>query len=327
MSKRHQSSRRKTYGRRQHELHERAAARAAADRGPRSSLDDVGAAGDRRPLRVPRPAQRRASASRSATEGGRLPGRAPAHHRPPAPPADRLAASPRRRPCPRRRPRSAVRARRGAVAARPAPGGDRRSRSLRRSSRWPRTSASPRPATRSTASTTEQRAARRPAPTTCAPSSTASASAPAIRKQAIDAGLGPLPEPDRRPGPLGEPDRPMLGRTDSRAPRGCSSCSSPSCVGGGRLGVRLAYWQVVRRDELAAHGGAQTIDRARASPSRRGSIYDRTGTVVLATSVERDRLAAHRQAAHAERARGRAASSSTILGLDGRRRHRRSRRA
>ena len=82
----------------------------------------------------------------------------------------------------------------------------------------------------------------------------------------------------------------MLGRTDSRF-RALLVLVAFVLVAGS-LGVRLAYWQVVRRDELAAMARQQSSLRYEI-PTNRGSIYDRTGTVVLATSVSRDRLAAY----------------------------------
>ena len=82
----------------------------------------------------------------------------------------------------------------------------------------------------------------------------------------------------------------MLGRTDSRTR--ALLLLLVFVVVAGSLGVRLAYWQVVRRDELAAMATRQSSTRYDI-PSDRGSIYDRTGTVVLATSVSRDLLAAN----------------------------------
>ena len=79
----------------------------------------------------------------------------------------------------------------------------------------------------------------------------------------------------------------MLGRTDSRTR--ALLLLVAFVVVSGSLGVRLAYWQVVRRDELAGMAVRQSSMRYEI-PYRRGSIYDRTGTVVLATRVNRDRL-------------------------------------
>ena len=82
----------------------------------------------------------------------------------------------------------------------------------------------------------------------------------------------------------------MLGRTDSRSR--ALALLLAFVVVAGMLGARLAYWQVVRRDELAAMAVGQSSMRYDI-PSDRGSIYDRTGTVTLATSVSRDLLAAN----------------------------------
>src|SRR3954463_12880302 len=82
----------------------------------------------------------------------------------------------------------------------------------------------------------------------------------------------------------------MLGRTDSR--RRALLLLLAFVLVAGTLGVRLAYWQVVRRDELAAMAVRQSSMRYEI-PAKRGSIYDRSGTEVLATSVSRDRPSAH----------------------------------
>ena len=81
----------------------------------------------------------------------------------------------------------------------------------------------------------------------------------------------------------------MLGRTDSR--RRLLFLLVTFVVIGGALFARLAYWQVVQRDRLAQEAFAQTTMRTE-SPSRRGDIFDRSGVVVLATTVDRERLAA-----------------------------------
>ena len=79
----------------------------------------------------------------------------------------------------------------------------------------------------------------------------------------------------------------MLGRTDSR--RRLLILIVAFAVAGASLVGRLAWWQVVRGTELAADAHRQTTIREE-QPSRRGTIYDRSGTVVLATSVDRYRL-------------------------------------
>ncbi|HET9522385.1 MAG TPA: penicillin-binding protein 2 [Candidatus Limnocylindrales bacterium] len=81
----------------------------------------------------------------------------------------------------------------------------------------------------------------------------------------------------------------MLGRTDSR--RRLLFLLVTFAVIGAALFARLAYWQVVKRDDLAQEAFAQTTMRQE-SPSRRGDIFDRSGVVVLATTVDRERLAA-----------------------------------
>jgi cell division protein FtsI/penicillin-binding protein 2 len=81
----------------------------------------------------------------------------------------------------------------------------------------------------------------------------------------------------------------MLGRTDSR--RRLLVLLTVFAIGSLALFARTAYWQVLRGDELMSKAAAQTTVRVEV-PSRRGDIYDRTGTILLATTVDRDRLVA-----------------------------------
>jgi cell division protein FtsI/penicillin-binding protein 2 len=81
----------------------------------------------------------------------------------------------------------------------------------------------------------------------------------------------------------------MLGRTDSH--RRLLVLLVGLTVVAGSLLVRLAQWQVVEGASLADLARAQTTLRAEV-PAQRGSIYDRSGTVLLATTVDRYRLAA-----------------------------------
>jgi cell division protein FtsI (penicillin-binding protein 3) len=91
----------------------------------------------------------------------------------------------------------------------------------------------------------------------------------------------------------------MLGRTDSRIR--LLALLVVFLIASLALVSRLAFWQVVERDWLLDRAMAQTTVRIE-SPSRRGAIYDRSGTVALATTVDRDRLAAApREMTHAER--------------------------
>src|SRR6202795_261973 len=106
----------------------------------------------------------------------------------------------------------------------------------------------------------------------------------------------------------------MLGRTDSR--RRLLFLLVTFAVVGAALVTRLAYWQVGQRDRLADAALAQTTMRIE-SPSRRGDIYDRTGVVVLATTVERERLGGTpSQLSPARRSEGGAALVG-LLGLKG----------
>lgn len=79
----------------------------------------------------------------------------------------------------------------------------------------------------------------------------------------------------------------MAGRTDST--RRLFLLLLVFVLGAGLLVVRLGYWQIAQRDELVDGARRQIYYRADV-PSRRGQIYDRSGTVVLAASVVRDRL-------------------------------------
>jgi cell division protein FtsI/penicillin-binding protein 2 len=81
-----------------------------------------------------------------------------------------------------------------------------------------------------------------------------------------------------------------MGRTDSRG-RALVLLIAFAVVGSALL-ARLAYWQVGQRDFLAEEALQQTTMKE-TTPSRRGDIYDRTGVVVLATTIERERLIAN----------------------------------
>ncbi len=106
----------------------------------------------------------------------------------------------------------------------------------------------------------------------------------------------------------------MLGRTDSR--RRALLVLVVFVLVAGTLGVRLTYWQVVRHDELAARAVAQS-STTYPIPSHRGSIYDRTGTVTLATSISRDRLAANPKDITPARRALTATNLVELLGLTG----------
>jgi cell division protein FtsI (penicillin-binding protein 3) len=79
----------------------------------------------------------------------------------------------------------------------------------------------------------------------------------------------------------------MLGRTDSG--RRLLLLLIVFVLAAGALVTRLGYWQLAQRDQLVESARRQIYYHDEV-PSRRGQIYDRSGTVVLAASVIRDRL-------------------------------------
>jgi cell division protein FtsI/penicillin-binding protein 2 len=105
-----------------------------------------------------------------------------------------------------------------------------------------------------------------------------------------------------------------MGRTDSRA-RSLFLLIVFAVVGAALL-ARLAYWQVGERDRLASEAFAQTTTRE-TSPSRRGDIYDRSGVVVLATTIEREHLIGTPSEITPPRRAEVAAALVTLLGLQG----------
>jgi cell division protein FtsI (penicillin-binding protein 3) len=106
----------------------------------------------------------------------------------------------------------------------------------------------------------------------------------------------------------------MLGRTDSR--RRLIVVLVGFVVISTTLVGRLAFWQVVQRDRLAGLAEQQTMVRTE-QPSHRGTIYDRTGTVVLATTVDRSRLVAAPAQLSADKRTAVAALLVSLLSLKG----------
>ena len=106
----------------------------------------------------------------------------------------------------------------------------------------------------------------------------------------------------------------MLGRTDSR--RRMLLLLITFIVIAASLVARLAYWQVTQRDRLSGEAFAQTT-KVSTTPSRRGDIFDRSGTVVLATTVDRERLAAMPSELTPQRRQEVAAELVRILRLSG----------
>ena len=107
----------------------------------------------------------------------------------------------------------------------------------------------------------------------------------------------------------------MLGRTDSG--RRLLVILLVFVLTGAGLVVRMAWWQVAQQAMLAARAQEQTLTQV-SIPSRRGTIYDRSGTVVLATTVDRYMLEANPNLLPADAAaRTRLANDLIgIIGLD-----------
>ena len=105
----------------------------------------------------------------------------------------------------------------------------------------------------------------------------------------------------------------MLGRTDSR--RRLLFLLLVFAVGSLALVTRTAYWQVLRGEELTAWAGEQTSVRIEIG-GRRGDIYDRSGTVLLATSLARDRLIAAADKLTPDQQARTADALIRLLGLD-----------
>ena len=105
-----------------------------------------------------------------------------------------------------------------------------------------------------------------------------------------------------------------MGRTDSRAR--ALLLLVAFAIAASSLLARLAYWQVGQRDRLADEALQQTTIREE-TPSRRGDIYDRTGVVVLATTIQRERLIATPSEIQVARRGVVADAIVSILGLTG----------
>src|SRR5919109_71584 len=105
----------------------------------------------------------------------------------------------------------------------------------------------------------------------------------------------------------------MLGRSDSRARHLVLLLTL--VVTALALVARLAWWQVIRRDDLAIQARLQTSLRTEV-PSQRGAIYDRSGVVALASTVERNRLVAATDDMTGEQRRELGTQLVPLLGLD-----------
>ncbi|HEX9045278.1 MAG TPA: penicillin-binding protein 2 [Candidatus Limnocylindrales bacterium] len=106
----------------------------------------------------------------------------------------------------------------------------------------------------------------------------------------------------------------MSGRTDSRGR--LVVLLSLMLVGSLLLVGRTAYWQVLQHERLATLAQAQT-ELHFSQASRRGTIYDRTGTVILATTLDRYRLIGAPNQLTPDRRASVASSLVGLLGLTG----------
>ncbi len=112
----------------------------------------------------------------------------------------------------------------------------------------------------------------------------------------------------------------MLGRTDSRSRT--RLLLAVLLVFGAACVARLGYWQLARHDWLVAQARDQVTVRTEIAANR-GTIYDRSGTVTLATTIRRDRLVAYPASLAGETPAARthraeiAATLAGILGLGG----------
>jgi cell division protein FtsI (penicillin-binding protein 3)/stage V sporulation protein D (sporulation-specific penicillin-binding protein) len=82
----------------------------------------------------------------------------------------------------------------------------------------------------------------------------------------------------------------MQGRTDSRWR--ILALLLVIVLGCGGLMARLVYWQVGNRQQELTTLAHQTSTERQVFAAQRGTIYDRTGTIILAQSIFRDRLVA-----------------------------------
>lgn len=105
----------------------------------------------------------------------------------------------------------------------------------------------------------------------------------------------------------------MLGRTDSRGR--LLFLLLAFVVAAGALVARLGWWQIARQPDLAEAARRQTYLRTEV-PARRGTIYDRSGTVILAETVTRERLVANATRLDPGERETLTAILAEVLGLD-----------
>jgi cell division protein FtsI/penicillin-binding protein 2 len=105
----------------------------------------------------------------------------------------------------------------------------------------------------------------------------------------------------------------MPGRTDSRIR--LLVLLLVFVVGSLALTARAAYWQVLDHERLVAAAAEQTSVRIE-TPSQRGDVYDRSGTVLLATTVQRERLVAAPDQLSVDERRATVAELARLFELD-----------
>jgi cell division protein FtsI/penicillin-binding protein 2 len=105
----------------------------------------------------------------------------------------------------------------------------------------------------------------------------------------------------------------MPGRTDSRIR--LLVLLIVFAVGSLALMARSVYWQVLDQERLVLAAAEQTTVRLETA-SQRGDIYDRTGTVLLATTVQRERLVASPNLLSADQRRATVAELVRLFELD-----------
>jgi len=105
----------------------------------------------------------------------------------------------------------------------------------------------------------------------------------------------------------------ILGRTDSRGR--LVFLLLAFVLSAGAIIARLSWWQIGQRDDLVSSAQRQFYLRTEV-PAIRGAIYDRSGTVVLASSVTRDRLTVNPRRLSAEQREALVAVLTEQLSLD-----------
>ena len=105
----------------------------------------------------------------------------------------------------------------------------------------------------------------------------------------------------------------MPGRTDSRIR--LLVLLIVFAVGSLALMAQSVYWQVLDQERLVLAAAEQTTVRLETA-SQRGDIYDRTGTVLLATTVQRERLVASPNLLSVEQRRATVAELVRLFELD-----------